>query len=97
MGMLASWSILNKVNNRGDARFLRCRPRSMPERDNPAVACRAKPRERRSEHLPHLMPLLTQGKVLVTNWHVFEAQAVQSGGVGGKVIKAAGAAMPSKE
>jgi type III restriction enzyme len=31
---------------------------------------------------------LTQGKVLVTNWHVFEPQSVQSGGVGGKVIKA---------
>ncbi|MGA9977747.1 MAG: hypothetical protein WBQ08_03860 [Candidatus Sulfotelmatobacter sp.] len=37
---------------------------------------------------PHLIPLLTQGKVLVNNWHVFEPQSVQSGGVGGKVIKA---------
>ena len=27
------------------------------------------------------MPTLTQGKVLVTNWHVFEPQAMQTGGV----------------
>jgi type III restriction enzyme len=35
----------------------------------------------------HLMPLLTQGKVLVTNWHVFEPQTVQVGGVSAKVNK----------
>jgi type III restriction enzyme len=34
------------------------------------------------------MPLLTQGKVLVTNWHVFEPQGVQTGGVSAKVTKA---------
>ena len=34
------------------------------------------------------MPLLTQGKVIVTNWHVFEPQSVQTGGVERKVIKA---------
>ena len=34
------------------------------------------------------MTLLTQGKVLVTNWHVFEPQAVNTGGVSSKVIKA---------
>jgi type III restriction enzyme len=33
------------------------------------------------------MPLLTQGKVLVTNWHVFEPQTVQVGGVSAKVNK----------
>ena len=37
---------------------------------------------------PHLMPVLTQGKVLVTNWHVFEPQSVQVGGVSAKVTKA---------
>ena len=36
----------------------------------------------------HLMPLLTQNKVLVTNWHVFEPQGVQTGGVSAKVSKA---------
>ena len=34
------------------------------------------------------MPLLSQGKVLVTNWHVFEPQGVQTGGVTAKVAKA---------
>jgi len=34
------------------------------------------------------MPLLSQGRVLVTNWHVFEPQAIQTGGVGGRVSKA---------
>lgn len=37
---------------------------------------------------PHLMPLLTRGKVLVTNWHVFKPQTVQVGGVSAKVNKA---------
>src|SRR5262249_47005220 len=36
----------------------------------------------------HLMPSLTQGRVLVTNWHVFEPQGVQMGGISGRVIKA---------
>jgi type III restriction enzyme len=36
----------------------------------------------------HLMADLTKGRVIVTNWHVFEPQAVQSGGTGSKVIKA---------
>jgi type III restriction enzyme len=34
------------------------------------------------------MPLLTQGRVLVTNWHVFEPQSIQTGGVGARVNKA---------
>jgi type III restriction enzyme len=29
-----------------------------------------------------------QGRVLVTNWHVFEPQTVQAGGVSAKVVKA---------
>ena len=36
----------------------------------------------------HLLPLLTQGRVLVTNWHVFEPQSVQTAGIGAKVSKA---------
>ena len=43
---------------------------------------------------PHLMTLLTQGRVLVTNWHVFEPQAVQTGGVSAKVTKAGVAVRP---
>ncbi len=36
----------------------------------------------------HLMSLLNRGKVLVTNWHVFEPQSTQVGGVGSKVTRA---------
>jgi type III restriction enzyme len=36
----------------------------------------------------HLMPLLTLGKVLVMNWHVFEPQGVQAGGESARVVKA---------
>jgi type III restriction enzyme len=35
----------------------------------------------------HLMPSLTQGRVLVTNWHVFEPQVAQVGGVSARVAK----------
>jgi type III restriction enzyme len=95
MGMLASWSILNKVNNRGDARFsdvvlvvcpnvtIRQRLAELNPENGEASIYRT-----RDLVPPHLMPLMTQGKVLVNNWHVFEPQSVQSGGVGGKVIKA---------
>ena len=29
----------------------------------------------------HLMPALTQGYVMVTNWHIFERHTIQVGGV----------------
>lgn len=95
MGMLAAWSILNKVNDRSDARFsdvvlvvcpnvtIRNRLSELdPERNEASIY--------RTRDLvpPHLMPSLRQGKVLVTNWHVFQPQGVQTGGVGAKVIKA---------
>ena len=95
MGMLAAWSILNKVNDRSDGRFsdvvlivcpnvtIRNRLRELdPERGEASLY--------RTRDLvpPHLMTLLTQGRVLVTNWHVFEPQAVQTGGVSAKVSKA---------
>jgi len=95
MGMLASWSILNKVNDRGDARFsdvalvvcpnvtIRQRLAELNPESGEASIYRT-----RDLVPPHLMPLLTQGKVLVNNWHVFEPQSMQSAGVGGKVIKA---------
>ncbi len=95
MGMIAAWSILNKVNNRGDARFsdtvlvvcpnvtIRSRLAELdPEKDEGSVY-------RVRDLVPrHLMPTLRQGKVLVTNWHVFEPQTPQAGGVSAKVIKA---------
>ena len=39
MGMLAAWSILNKLNNRSDARFSE-RFGRVPQRDYPAATCR---------------------------------------------------------
>jgi type III restriction enzyme len=95
MGMLAAWSILNKVNDRSDGRFsdvvlvvcpnvtIRGRLGEL----NPELAEASLYRTR--DLVPsHLMPLLTQGKVLVTNWHVFQPQSMQTGGTSGKVIKA---------
>lgn len=95
MGMLAAWSILNKVNDRSDGRFS----------DTMLIVCpNVTIRNRLGELLPetgeaslyrtrdlvpqHLMADLTKGRVVVTNWHVFEPQSVQTGGTGGKVIKA---------
>jgi type III restriction enzyme len=95
MGMLSAWSILNKVNNRSDGRFsdvvlvvcpnvtIRRRLGELHPEDGEASLYRT-----RDLVPPHLMSLLTQGKVLLMNWHVFEPQSMQSGGVGGKVIKA---------
>jgi len=95
MGMLAAWSILNKINDRSDGRFsdvvlvvcpnvtIRDRLTELyPERGEASIY-------RTRDLVPsHLMPLLTQNKVLVTNWHVFEPQGVQTGGVSAKVSKA---------
>ncbi len=36
---------------------------------------------------PHLMPALTQGHVMVTNWHIFERHTIQVGGVPARVSK----------
>ncbi|MBY0247624.1 MAG: DEAD/DEAH box helicase family protein [Nitrospiraceae bacterium] len=95
MGMLAAWSILNKVNDRSDARFsdvvlvvcpnvtIKSRLRELHPEIGEASLYRTR------DLVPsHLMPLLTQGRVLVTNWHVFEPQAIQTGGVGARVNKA---------
>ncbi|MDC8449101.1 MAG: DEAD/DEAH box helicase family protein [Nitrospira sp.] len=95
MGMLVAWSILNKVNDRSDARFsdvvlivcpnvtIKNRLRELDPEGGEASLYRLR------DLVPsHLMPSLTQGRVLVTNWHVFEPQAIQTGGVGARVNKA---------
>jgi type III restriction enzyme len=103
MGMLTAWSVLNKVNDRSDGRFsdvvlvvcpnvtIRDRLTELdPERGDASIY-------RTRDLVPtHLMPLLTQGKVLVTNWHVFEPQTMQTGGTSSKVIKA-GVPVKTKE
>jgi type III restriction enzyme len=95
MGMVAAWSILNKVNARGDARFSEAVLVVCPN-----VTIRDRLREldpglgeaslyRTRDLVPgHLMPSLTQGRVLVTNWHIFEKQAPQVAGVSAKVARA---------
>lgn len=86
MGMVAAWSILNKVADRSDARFsdvvlivcpnvtIRDRLREL----DPAAGDASLYLTR--DLVPRrLMPALTQGRVLVTNWHVFEPQAPAGG------------------
>ena len=95
MGMLAAWSILNKVADKSDARFsdtvlvvcpnvtIRSRLGELHPESGEASLYRTR------DLVPeHLMPDLTKGRVLITNWHVFEPQAVQGGGTSAKVIKA---------
>ena len=93
MGMLSAWSILNKVNDRSDGRFsdvvlvvvpnvtIRDRCRELDPELGEASLYRTR------DLVPgHLMERLRQGKVLVTNWHVFEPQSVTSGDAA-KVVK----------
>ncbi|MGH8470961.1 MAG: BPTD_3080 family restriction endonuclease, partial [Gammaproteobacteria bacterium] len=95
MGMLAAWSILNKVNDRSDARFsdvvlVVCPNVTIRNRLaelNPEAGEASLYRTR--DLVPsHLMPLLSQGRVLITNWHVFEPHGIQVTGTGAKVVKA---------
>jgi type III restriction enzyme len=94
MGMLAAWSILNKIASRSDGRFsdvvllvcpnvtIRSRLRELDPREGEASLYRT-----RDLVPPHLMPDLSRGRVVVTNWHVFEPQTMQVGGVGGRVLR----------
>lgn len=103
MGMVAAWSILNKVNDRSDGRFsdvvlVVCPNVTIRNRLGELDPEKGEAGLYRTRDLvpPHLIPLLTQGRVLVTNWHVFEPQAVQTGGISAKVTKA-GVAVRTKE
>lgn len=95
MGMLAAWSILNKVANRSDRRFsdvilvvcpnitIRNRLEELKPQGGEASLYRTR------DLLPsHSMRRLAQGHVLVTNWHVFEPRTVQTGGQAAKVLRA---------
>ncbi len=96
MGMLAAWSILNKVNDRSDARFsdvvlvvcpnvtIRSRLRELDPNEGEASLYRTR------DLVPpgQMMSDLTRGRVLVTNWHVFEPQGVHVGGTSARVAKA---------
>ena len=95
MGMIAAWSILNKVADRGDARFsdvvlvvcpnvtIRNRLEELKPQGGEASLYRSR------DLVPsHLMPQLARGRVLVTNWHVFEPKSVQVAGQSAKVLRA---------
>ncbi|OOP57504.1 MAG: type III restriction endonuclease subunit R [Candidatus Brocadia carolinensis] len=95
MGMLAAWTILNKVNDRGDGRFsdvvlVVCPNVTIRNRLQELDPARGEASLYRTRDLvpQHLMSDLIKGRVLVTNWHVFEAQGIQTGGVSAKVSKA---------
>ncbi len=103
MGMTAAWSILNKISSRSDNRFsdtvlvvcpnvtIRSRLQELDPRAGEASIYRVR------DLVPsHLMPDLMRGRVIVTNWHVFEPQVVQSGGTSARVVKA-GVMVKSKE
>jgi type III restriction enzyme len=95
MAMLTAWSIINKVNNRTDGRFsdailvvcpnvtIRDRLRELDPQNGEASLYRT-----RNLVPSHLMPLLARGRVLVTNWHVFEAQEMgRVGDTSSRVVK----------
>ena len=95
MAMLAAWSILNKVQDRSNACYsdvvlvvcpnvtIRSRLAELDPRLGDASLYR------KADVVPtHLLPDLTQGKVLVTNWHVFEPRTSHAGGVSARVVKA---------
>jgi type III restriction enzyme len=98
MGMVIAWSVLNKLNTRGDRRFsdtvlvvcpnvtIRDRLAELyPERDEASVY-------RARDIVPEsLMPRLRQGKVVVTNWHTFEPKTLG----GGARVSRAGVPRPS--
>lgn len=95
MGMISAWSILNKVQDRNNKSFsdlilvvcpnvtIRGRLQELdPELGDASIY-------RTRDLVPaHLMATLAQGKVIVTNWHVFEPQRPVSAGEGGRVVRA---------
>jgi type III restriction enzyme len=95
MGMLSAWSILNKVASRSDGRFsdvvlvvcpnvtIRDRLRELDPLEGEASLYRTRDLVPRDS-----MAQLAQGRVLVTNWHVFEPHEVKAGGVSARVTKA---------
>lgn len=95
MGMLAAWSILNKAANHQDRRFsdvvlavcpnvtIRDRLRELDPELGDASLYRTR------DLVPEdMMNDLRQGRVIMTNWHVFEPQAPGGSTAGGRVVKA---------
>ena len=94
MGMIAAWSILNKIADRGDVRFsdvvlvvcpnvtIRNRLEELKPQGGRASLYRTR------DLVPlHLIPQLAQGRVMVVNWHVFEPRTIQVAGQSAKVLR----------
>jgi hypothetical protein len=95
MGMLTAWSILNKVSDRTNKKFsdvvliicpnitIKGRLQELNPNNGEASLYRTR------DLVPsHLMDKLRQGKVMVTNWHIFERRSPSTGGSDpAKVVK----------
>ncbi len=95
MGMLAAWSILNKVHDRGnraysDVVLVVCPNVTIRTRLAELDPLTGEASLYRKRDLVHsdLMNDLRQGRVLVTNWHVFEPKTTQVGGQSSRVLRA---------
>ena len=95
MGMLAAWSILNKVNGRSDGRFsdavLVVCPNVTIKDAIAGIGAAAWGREhlpdaRSGTAAPDAFPGARQGGRY--NWHIFEPRRIQTGGTAAKVNKA---------
>ncbi len=94
MAMLAAWSILNKINDKSDSRFsdlvlvvcpnVTIRNRLGELDPNAGEASLYRKRDIVPERL---MPNLRQGKIFITNWHIFEKHEMNTGGTSAKVAK----------
>jgi type III restriction enzyme len=103
MGMLCAWSILNKVSNRGDARFSDivvavCPNVTIRNRLQELDPLRGDASLYRSRDLvpEKLMLDLAKGRVIIRNWHVFEPQIVGVDGTSARVSRA-GVAVRTRE
>ena len=91
MAMLAAWSILNKVNSPRDKRYsdavlVVCPNVTIRDRLAELDPGRGEASIYRTRDLvpPDMMQQLSQGRLLTTNWHVFDPRSTQQGS---KVVK----------
>lgn len=95
MAMLAAWSILNKLDSPDDARFsdavlvvcpnvtIRRRLQELDPANTEASLYATR------DLVPsQQLPRLASGRVVVTNWHVFEPRVLHVGDEAGRVMKA---------
>ena len=95
MGMIAAWSILNKVVDPGNADYsdvvlVVCPNVTIRNRlEEIKPQCGEASIYRTRDLIPsHLMPQLARGRILVTNWHAFEPRTVQMDGQSARVMRA---------